>query len=728
MGSWTFTQQRGSGGRFLVAATGYWPGGGNVDITTVRGVPTTIGEFSNADPFGDAAAVLEFPGITPLDDLESLELRTWLREEADIDIYWAPAVPADEDTAAEDLVIDPLTERPTMTTPYDGAIKVWEGFIASMEFGDDGGLQVQCQGALFQADRHRAKPFYPARPWPIEALIADQLSHARYPDLRTAPLKIVWPAGWTRVAPAYNAPQAHVFAPVVKAGAKWTEYLTRATGAWDASLTGFIQDKLTVMITRDGDGETVPPGDQWTVRQDPGRQPVLCVRQRGRAPDLAVWVGAPGVSVNLSRDSTQGVNVIYGSGTDIHGTAWSNSTISADGSRTDYTPLAADPTVYPTADNELLVPGAFVSEGYTKFDSGFSQADAITVAQQMLSRDRDPGWTGTITLSTDPSAAMSRWQVRAGMTIRLQGFIGTGAAGLALHISAATASPEEGTVQLTVDSRFRDLLTVQQAIERTRDPLTPVRMLQVNRASNTIPDVQQPWDYSAGSGFMPKASKQFHFTRPRGKRFPYADWAKAHPPQAYPDWYIKCNAAASKDFDRWAGPIPVLTSERGDIARTEVAAYDRQGNVLAVPFHVSLYYLPVTADDMPFAADGTGPSPYVNNAFQSINPATGQPWPEGNYLQPPDSFIIGWGDRQDGQYNRAGFSPGSEADGSSPTGLLTDDITWSYDNTQNIEYNPYLPNKMQNDLSITIYAMFYAEYTQPVYFMGRLYRKNPGSN
>jgi hypothetical protein len=350
------------------------------------------------------------------------------------------------------------------------------------------------------------------------------------------------------------------------------------------------------------------------------------------------------------------------------------------------------------------------------------------VAKQSLARDSDPGWTGSITLATDPSASLSRWQIRAGMTMLLKGFLGSGNTGMPFHISAVSVKPEDGTVELTVDTRFRDLLTVQEAFERTRDPLTPVKMLQVNRQSVMIPDVQAPWDYTAGSGYVPRASKGFHDYVPLNTGFPYQSWSLKHSPLHYSSWYVKCDAGSPDRNHRWAGPISVLTSEKGEILRTEFACYDQYGYVLKIPFHVSFYYLPVGPSAMP--RDAQGPSPYIDNAFESVNPKTGQPWPKGNYLQPPDSFIVGWGNRQNGIYNRAGFSPGSEADRNSPTGLFVDGATWSYDNTGNRAYqtNPIKPGYKQTAAAITLYAMLYAEHSESVYFMGRLYHANPGTD
>lgn len=743
MSRWDFSTTSTPGGRFLPVVNKLTQGGRQVDVSSVRGAPTLITSYSSGDPFGDSTAVLTFPAVTYFDDLDATDLGRWLDYYSDVDIYWASAIPAGEGHyPASEQVIDALTNQSSgLVAPYRlrdtagkvttmHAVKIWEGFIASMTPGADG-LQIQCQGALFQLDRYLAKPLFPSQPWPLEALIADNFAHTQKPHLRTAPLVISWPAGWARVVPAYGGESANAYAPVATPGTKWTGYTSRQTGSWDHALTGFIQDQLSVMITRPGDG--IVTGDQWTVRQQlagagsPGRQPILQVRSRFREPDFSMWLGTPGLEAQLSGDSTQSENVIFGSGTDIHGTLWRNAVIANDGSRTDYLPLAASRDVYPVQQNKGFIPGGFTSEANTKFGTGFSQPDATDVARQSLARDAHPGWTGSVTLATDPSVLLSRWQVRAGMTMLLKGFMGSGDAGVVFHISAVSANPEAGTVELTVDTRFRDLLTVQEAFERTRDPLSPVKMLQVNRQSVMIPDVQAPWDYTAGSGYAPKAAKDFYDYVPVALAFPYEDWASKHNPLHYSTWYSKCNAGSPYRNDRWAGPIPVLTSEKGDILRTEFACYDQYGQILKIPFHVSFWDRPIGPSGMP--RDAGGPCAWIDNAFERIDPSSGLPWPPGNYLEPQDGFIIGWGNRQNGVYNRAGFSPGSEADGNYPTGLFVDGATWSYDNTGNKDYlkNPP-PGYRQSAVSITLYAMIYAEYTESVYFMGRLYHAAPGTD
>jgi hypothetical protein len=743
MGAWSYTKAVTVGGRMQLVISKLTPGGRTVDVTTVRGAPTQLEGFSEADPFGDATATFSFPALSPFDDLTATDLGTWLGFYSNVDLYWIPAVPnAAGYLGAETAVIDALSNQPDVITPTvlrgpagqrlgDNRIKIWEGFIASIDFTADGssaGLEIQCQGALFQLDRYLQKPFYPPTPWPLEALIADTFSHTRKPHLRTAPLAIAWPPGWGLVIPGYTTRNSYT--PVGKPGTKWSGYISRQTGSWDHALTGFVQDQLTVMLT---DARTkVAPGNQWTIQQihqrtdSPGRAPVLLVRDRFRTPDFTLWLGTPGVSISLSADSTQSENIVYGDGTGVDGTVWRNAVISNDGTRTDYLPLAAARDVFPEHGNPAFQHGGFVSEAYTKFSPGFDQPSAASTAEQSLARDRQPGWTGTITLSTDPSPSLSRWLIRAGMTVLLKGFAGSGATGVPLHISAKSAHPMAGTVELTVDTRYRDLLTVEEAQSRTRDPLTPVKMLQVNKASVMIEDIQAPWDYSAGSGYVPRASKAFFDYKPTTTAFPYTDWRIKHNPLHYPSWYVKCNAAAPTTMARWAGPVPILTSEKDSIARTEFFCCDLYGRPLQVPFHVSLYYVNVHGRDMPY--HGSNYSPYQNNAFEKVDPTTGQQ--VSPLLWPQESFVVGWGNRGGGVMNRAGFWPGRESGHANPTGLFVDDAGWDYDMTNWSAYfkanNP--PGKRALASDISLYAMFYCDYHEPVYFMGRLFRQNPGTS
>lgn len=669
------------------------PGYKAVDVTYLRNKPIQVSSYSSTDPFGSATASLGFPQITILDDIGSGEL-WFLQDYADVNIS----------------VVNGATET-----------VVYEGFIASMDWTrDDNGsqLQVQCQGALFQVDHYLAKPFYPPLPWAYEDLIARELSHSIRPDLRTAPLKVQFPSGWTKVAPDPSTLPAYMRPYQVTKGTKVTGYYGRNTGAWEKSLTSYIQGLLNVMLD--------DQGQQWTLMCLPGRQPVLQVRQMFNiTPDHVVYAGQLGIDISVSRDLTQYANVIYGSGTDSAGTEWSRQEVSTDGTTTTYQPLAFDNEVWPADPvvNPRFNGAKNAVEANVKFDNGFDESQALAAAKTMLSRDMDPGLQGTITLKIDTSAG-SRYLVKAGQSILVKYMMGTGESGMLFHISQVDVDVNGGTATLKVDTKFRDLLTVEEVLARTRDPLTPVQLLQVGKRSLMIQDQMAPWDYSKGAGFIPKQSTAFFHNLPRTSHFPYRDWSLRYPPKKYPHYYVLCRANAATRAKRWATGIPIRMAEKVDLRLTEVAAYDKNGNVLKIPFHFSVYYNPVSASDMPF--DGNGPSPFIPDAFQSttkygVDVAAGTP---GWTLFADQSMIMGWGNGP----QPAGYSPGMKTQGDPATGLLVDETAWSYDAFKNPEFqqNPAAGYR-QPELGFTAYCVFYAEYHEPVYFQGRIYRKEPGT-
>jgi len=600
-------------------------------------------------------------------------------------------------------------------------VVVWEGYIASLETSVDGqnsDLTVQCQGSLFQADRYLQKPAYPPRPIPHERLIADVFSHVSRPSLRTKSLEVRFPVGWTKVVPAYKVANAYTLD--ARPGTKYSGYSSRNTGSWDHALTNFCADLLAVMFVDEKSGVTV--GNQWTVLSEPGRKPVLKVRDRFRTPDFELWYGQTGITGRFTKDNTQMVNIIYGEGTAVDGSTWRNARISNDGTRTEYAPLASSPDVFPLTDNPALNKKRFVSESLIKYGSGFGQDQATSSAKQTLTRDQIPGWTGEITLTFDPG--MSKWAIRAGMTCLLKGFAGTGETGMRFHIAQVQGAPEQNTVTLTLDTRYRDLLTLEEARARTMDPLTPSKLLQINKRNLMIEDTMAPWDYTAGSGFIPQKSTKFHSTRPHNTVFPWEYWTKLHPPRQYPQWYVRCNADKARRIDRWSGQIPIYMGQKGSIRRVEVAAFDVNGKLLPIQFHMSLYYNQGDSSPMDMPRDGQGPSPFITNAFQTTD-ANGALLPAGNFLAASPDLIIGWGNKD----QPAGYFPSRKSDGASPTGLLVDEASWNWDCLNNglFANQQQLPGKTYPKSYFNIFAEFYAEYTEPVYFMGRLYRMEPGT-
>jgi hypothetical protein len=181
----------------------------DTDVTFFRGVPTQIQSWSSGDPFDDATAVLAFPQISPFETLGVGEL-SWLHGHAQVDIR--------------------------LVRPDNSTKVLWEGMIASIE--DDtsestASTSVQCIGALYQLDYYVRAPknLSEKKERLYEHAIRDEF-HPPNKDreaLKTKRLRIVYPDGMTD-----------------------TDWKTRYSGAWEKTLTGYIQRLLADMVHNPG--------------------------------------------------------------------------------------------------------------------------------------------------------------------------------------------------------------------------------------------------------------------------------------------------------------------------------------------------------------------------------------------------------------------------------------------------------------------------------------------
>lgn len=693
------------------------PGQDQVDVTFFRGSPTQIESFSTTDPFGDATLSMTFPEITMMDRPGTGDM-TWFVPWADVDIVH-----------------------------YDGNNNpsgwTWEGFFVSEQIGEEG-VGMQCKGALYMGDNFQAKPTYPQRPIPYELLIQQSFDPDMYP-LRTAPLVIEWPDSWSTVVPGTTAEFGTTLWFLrpwgVAPGDRWTGLTTRSTGSWEPMVTGFVQSLLSVMYTEDG--------GQWTIRKNPGRVPVLKVRPALRAPlpdTLIVYAGAHGIECNFQRDFTQSANVIYGQGQDLAGTTFSGQQVTSDGQTTYYEPFSALPFVYPAADtNPRFLASYTRKESLLQFPQGINEIAAREIAANQVRKFADPGFTGTITLKADPlryDTPFSRFLVQAGMSIVVKGLRG---GDVLFHIADCTVNLQEGVTTITVDTKFRDALTVEEVRARTRDALDPVRSLQNGKYSTTVQDLVKPWSYASGSGVIPSGGTQDateFFTKliAPNAQFPWTEWTTKYPPSKYPQYYIKLDPKNADATKNWSGvlrdgvaaaAIPIKLSQAGSIRLSQLAAYDAAGNVKKVRFHVGIYgNSGVSALSMPMIpaklAASTGYAagqryPFFKDAFEPIL-ATGEQQSQPNYL-PADQIdpLIQWGN----YYEPAGYSPGLASAGSPKSGKLVDESAWSYDLSNSPGFDKYsVENTAKNPTAGMAYVLIYCDDqgTEPIYFMGRLFR------
>lgn len=715
-----------------------------LEVSFFRGIPAQIQNMTFADPFSDSTASIVFPQITPYDDIHSPGV-WWLRPWTNYDIFWIPAT--DTKTGDHDVqCINPLTNKRDLWLNYDDKTPVWEGYSISLD-PSESGTTVQLQGALFQLDRYLAIPTYPSRPVAGEVLLKRAFSPSRRP-LRTQPLSVEYPCvtcggivdeqihnptthnGWTR---NFTFPPATVdvedktgmyyqFVPTgLRKGAPWTGFATRNSGASDSRLlTGYVQQLISMMYTSVDSGVGINPGDQWTIRKDSGRRPVLYLRDSNKEADFTVWYGLPGVDMKLSYDGLNITNVIYGEGVGEDGVKWTNTQISNDGQTTSRLPMVADVHVYPYTDNLSATTDIFPSEVNYNFGTGVTQAMGLDAAKQMIKRDGSPGWMGSITLQIDPDEDTNKWDIRPGMVVKVKGYMGF-VDGINLHIAEVTLNPQSGTVEMRVDSKFRDLLTIEQLQASIRDTQTPVKMLQVNKRSFQIEDMVRPWDYSQGSGYIPTASVPMHDARAASDVYPWTNMLAKYNPASYPSYYVKSMANAVASDDRWTIQS-IITAQAFKIRRSEFVVCNAAGEILNIPFHISIY--PVATPSMPKTDDDT--SPFLVNHFESVAP-NGLPWGPANFYAPDPSMIIGWGNHD----QMAGYYPHRSTDvDAEPTGQLVDESEWGYDFVSQASKNfmkNYDPGQHFEKLAYTeLWIAFYAEHTEPVYLAGRLFRKEPG--
>lgn len=746
-----------------IGELGYWriyatpPGKARKEITVFRGAPIVLSTVAFQDPFSDATASLTCNQITPWDNLGSGDL-DWVVPDADIDIVWEN------------------------TGPYEFKWS-WEGYIVSFDTATSPSgstFGITLKGALYGLDDYLATPSFPTNPIPYELLIKDAFDQTKHPAHLGA-LKITFPTDWTNKVPSSKDPAYLGFLKPwgVSTGQNWTGLTSRSTGSWEPLLTGFTQSLLAVMYTDDG--------GQWTVRNKGGRVPELFLRRPPELDDpsiIEIDLAAPGVQFSGSKDFTQRANVIYGSGQDEAGITYNGMTVTPNGNTTYYQPYAYSPLTYPKTGNANFNKFVKSKETYLQFQQGLSEDGAFAVAKSHLYRFGEPGYTGSITLTADVRQAdgtpVPRMLIREGRTIRIKNLGGLGN-GVIAHVSQVQIDFSALTATLTYDTKYRDQLTVAEVQARTRDALNPTHALQVGKDSLTVQDLLMPWSTAKGSGVMPTAAKDFFAKLPATATFPFEAYTTQYPPSnpAYAPWYIKIPKTNKTDSKQnWSAvardgatrlAIPIRFAQAGSIKLFQMAAYDANGNVLPVKFHASLYSVNTTSptdmpiyslntnydpdvtpkkltprsghpsgwnprgwgsgDNVSFSVSGNNTHPFFEGAWQQTSP-DGLTYPTDWYQSTQSAgLVVGWGTF----YEPAGFWPGRFSKGASATGLLSDETSWSWDlsatldphNAKNPTNGPYGASSA-GMLYLEIYCEDQGD--EPVYFLGRAYRSEPGAS
>jgi hypothetical protein len=707
---------------------GYWHIRINdTDMTFLRGVPVVVGSMSDTDPFGAAEASLSFPMVSPLEPhgIAGTELEH-LREDVAVEIIWVTTNPN---------MIAALA-RLGLPPQYH-----WPGFIVSFgyEMNSAGAtLTANCIGALRALDNLVAQPVVTYRPVPYEAMIVkvvnEGIVRARVPKLtRMGYMDFSDVPG----AVQYHAPNSIEHGddyqyPIALANKQWwSGMVTREQGQWDRLMTGYVQSMLTVMYTRTG---------RISMRLIPGTfTPQLFHLDMAAAVSghqlLVIDVALPGVEFSLNRDFAMTMNALYGSvSSTFSNTNFTNQQWSYNGSQTWYEPFAETP--YANI--------GFRREQYTAFADGLQPYQAISVAHDHVSRNADPGLTGTVTLTgVDPSIpstaisgasdlggvmlAVPKQLLHSGMAIRLDGFGGR-RPGPVVLITGADHNIANNSISLTVDAKFRDYLTVAEVAVRGRDALTPLHQMTVGNYSPTRSDRLIPWD-DAKSGYIPNTSNvlwsrwatlrsgQLAAVGATGVDidYPWVAFTRAFPPKTNPSHYIKIAKAAPgsrgrKDDDgQWiyVDTLPhwskndstdaldyigrMCTSSTGTLSSLKMMCVDENGKVLPVSFWMGLYYTDkISSRDtpkLPSNYDGQGRHYKSGAAYPMFPYAWSKMGPDGVEFDDqgsrtaPNGLIAAFGT----YWDRPGYWPRSLQmnDGSAVrTGLFVNDADIQYDHVQ----------------------------------------------
>lgn len=545
------------------------------DVSFYRGVPAKVVDWSFSEPFADETASLRFPQISPF-EVEPSFLGSWNNVEI---------------------------------VAYNGEV-LWEGMINALAWSEDG-VSVDCMGVLHQGDLYVRAPGFHNNLVGIATLLQLYAFNQTY-------------------RPAYRFATLAIDTP--------TPIQSRYRGSWESPLA-YAQRLLQQAVNEDG---------AYSIEIRRPRTPVFILRDV-TTQHWSVSVGQPGVKISLRAEFIQEFNVLYAEGEDIGGATWRGVFRDPTNGMPRIQPVAYDPAVHGFDEvDEVIVPGELLGslrydaaratstqiriEQYHNVGAQYSRADAKARGAESILRSADTGYTGTIDLSSDPEEDI-RWRMKAGQNICLRNFRGTGGDGMLFHISGCRINFDGGSVSLTVDSKARDLATIEAILGHFPDAYDPYLAISDGRSAALINDRTFPWDDAGGSGNIPGDET----------------WGYV---------YADPTARVTVQGKTWT-VLGFLASEKDTIIQSEFYCNESDSGAAATRrFHVSIFNRPPVMAQLPAL-------PLAPNVWDT--------------LAKPDGLQFGWGYEGDAGAQAAGYTPGLESNGNPQTGVLIDYSTWQYD-------------------------------------------------
>ena len=118
-------------------------------------------------------------------------------------------------------------------------------------------------------------------------------------------------------------------------------------------------------------------------------------------------------------------------------------------------------------------------------------------------------------------------------------------------------------------------------------------------------------------------------------------------------------------------------------------------------------------------------NPFFENAWEQYT-EDGTPFESDSFLTAEGSeLIIGWGN----YWEPAGYSPGRFSRGAARTGMLVDETTWTWDTSAQLDLQSPENNAL-DEYTGMLFLMIYCDeqLNDPVYFLGRFFRQEPGTS
>lgn len=498
---------------------------GGQDVSYYGGVETPLPTWSRVEPFGAESATITLPQITAFHRPGTGDL-AWLERGANVVLR--------------------RVNGGTVT-------RIWSGVITG--FGSEestGTFTVECIGVLFTADLQLRPPSFDTQPVDAGAMIADLLNSSvsrRYN--RVTPVvtgcKTSVLGGWESRVTGWVQ---QALATMVTKGRQWTvacddrtpviRKKDTTTVSWtvshgqrgvDVNLTQDLTQAVNVVY---GEGIN-PKGGRWRNARYPNWRPDDTPEYPGpMATGMTVGytdaqsTGGKGVSTwqekagqpvtgvlsnddrvawrQIQEDAGIRVDNYLGPQTWAATFAVGSNTGSLDGAF--IAPLArvskVEPNLYgPDGDvtgaNPDYDPDVIRVERYISFGPGVEKSTARTAARELIAREANPGWVGTVTLSVDPEEGSRFDVIREGSNGEIRYFRGRT---LLVHVARVEYGPD--TVTMTVDTNARDYPTLDAILDREREAVDPARQYRKRPTAGTLATERATFDAESPGGRVPR--------------------------------------------------------------------------------------------------------------------------------------------------------------------------------------------------------------------------------